>query len=166
MTLPEVIIDLATHADLDGIMKLQVENQPERGGNLAASFTQSQVAQMIVNRPLIVARRNGQVIAFLMNSTQNMNEGIPIIIAMLSAYMASPEAYVYGPICVKGEERGNGLAQAMFNKLRSLEQGREGVLFIRTDNQPSLRAHEKMGMREKAKFNFAGVDYLVLSFIS
>jgi len=161
----EVTIDRATLDDLDGIMQLQMENQPERGGNLAASFTQSQISQMIENRPLIIARRNGQVIAFLMNSDQNMNQSAPIVQAMFRAYKANPKAYVYGPICVQEEERGNGLAQAMFNTLRSFEPGRECVLFIRRDNRASLRAHEKMGMHQKAEFSFAGVDYVVLSFI-
>jgi len=43
--------------------------------------------------------------------------------------------------------------------------GREGILFIRRDNPASLRAHEKMGMREVAGFVFNGNDYVALSYI-
>ena len=85
--------------------------------------------------------------------------------AMFRADKVSQEAYVYGPVCEKEADRSSGLAQTMINKLRSFEPGRECVLFIRSDNHASLRAHEKMGMHQKAEFSFAGVDYVVLSFI-
>jgi hypothetical protein len=40
----------------------------------------------------------------------------------------------------------------MFEELRRVQPGREGVLFIKASNQPSLRAHRKMGMREVAQY--------------
>ena len=100
-----------------------------------------------------------------MNSTREMNDNIPIIRAMLDAYPGAADAYVYGPICVKEEERGKGLAQAMFTELRRLEPGREGILFIRRDNPASLRAHTKMGMHDVAGVVFGGIDYAVLSYV-
>jgi formylglycine-generating enzyme required for sulfatase activity len=42
--------------------------------------------------------------------------------------------------------------------------GREGILFIRTDNIASLRAHQKMGMREGATFEHDGVAFLALAY--
>jgi len=113
----------------------------------------------------MVARRSGRVVAFLMNGTREMNDNIPIIRAMLDAYPGTADAYVYGPICVKEEERGKGLAQAMFTELRRLERGREGILFIRRDNPASLRAHTKMGMREVAGFVLGDIDYVVLAYV-
>jgi predicted GNAT superfamily acetyltransferase len=94
-----------------------------------------------------------------------MNADVPIIRAMLAAYPGATDAYVYGPICVSAEERGKGLAQAMFAELQRLLPGREGILFIRRDNPASLRAHEKMGMHEVAGFVFNGNDYVVLSYV-
>jgi predicted GNAT superfamily acetyltransferase len=160
-----VNIGRATEADLDGILELQAANQPERGGMLSANLSRSRVAELMLGMPLIVARRSGRVVAFLMNSTREMNDDIPIIRAMLEAYPGAADAYVYGPICVKEEERGKGLAQAMFTELRRLERGREGILFIRRDNPASLRAHRKMGMREVAGFVLGGIDYVVLSYV-
>ena len=81
------------------------------------------------------------------------------------AYEGAPDAYVYGPICVAAEERGQGLAQAMFSALRQQLPAREGILFIRCDNIASLRAHEKMGMREVACFEFGGNEFAVLSYL-
>jgi predicted GNAT superfamily acetyltransferase len=146
-------------------MELQAANQPERGGMLSANLSRSRVAAMMLGRPLIVARRSRRVVAFLMNSTREMNDDVPIIRAMLDAYPGSADAYVYGPICVKEEERGKGLAQAMFAELRRLERGREGILFIRRDNASSLGAHTRMGMREVGGFVFGGIDYAVLAYV-
>ena len=165
MAIPGVNIGTATDADLDGIMDLQAANQPERGGRLSATLPRSRVAAMMQEMPLIVARRNGGVVAFLMNSTREMSDDVPLIRAMLEAYPGSADAYVYGPVCVREEERGRGLAQAMFTELRRLEPGREGILFIRRDNPASLRAHTSMGMREVAGFVRGGIDHVVLSYV-
>jgi predicted GNAT superfamily acetyltransferase len=165
VTTPEVHIGRATEADLDGILELQAANQPERGGMLSANLSRSRVADMLRGMPLIVARRSGRIVAYLMNSTREINDDIPIIRAMLDAYPGTADSYVYGPICVKEEERGKGLAQAMFAEIRRLERGREGILFIRRDNPASLRAHAKMGMREVADFVFGANDYVVFSYV-
>ena len=165
MTKGEADIGLATEADLDGIVELQAANQPERGGTLSANFPRSRIAGMMREMPLIVARRGDCVVGFLMTSTRAMNADVPIIGAMLAAYPGTSDAYVYGPVCVTAEERGKGLAQAMFSELRRLAPAREGILFIRRDNPASLRAHEKMGMREVASFVFGGNEFAVLSYI-
>ena len=160
-----VNIGRATEIDLDGIMELQMANQPERGGTLSANLPRSRIATMMLAMPLIVAQCSGSIAGFLMTSTREMNADVPIIQAMLAAYPGTPDSYVYGPICVSAEERGKGLAQAMFAELLRLLPGREGVLFIRRDNPASLRAHAKMGMHEVASFVFNRSDYVVLSYI-
>lgn len=163
MKIYEMDIGRATEADLDDIVELQAENQPEHGGTLSANFPRARIMEMMNEMPLIVARHGGRITAFLMSSTRSMNEDVPVIRAMLNAYPGTADAYVYGPVCVSSEERGKGLAQAMYRELRRLAPGREGILFIQRSNQPSLRAHEKMGMREVAGFVFNGNDYAVFS---
>ena len=86
----------------------------------------------------------------------------PIVRAMLETYPGSEEAYLYGPVCVDETERGREIAAAMFEELCHLAPGREGFLFIKADNDASLRADRKMGMRDVAKFVFA--DNLLLVF--
>lgn len=165
MTNHEASVSRANEADLDGILELQAANQTERGGSLAASLPRSRVAAMMQEMPIIVARRAERITGFLMTTTREMNADLPIVQAMFTAYNGTPNAYVYGPICVGEEERGKGLAQTMFADLRRLEPGREGILFIRKDNEPSLRAHRKMGMKEVAFFIFNGFEYAVFSYI-
>ena len=156
-------IGRATEEDLDGILALQAENQPGRGGRLSASFPRSLIAEIMRDAPVIVSRLVGCVIGYLVTSTKEMNAGIPIIEAMLAAYPGASASHVYGPICVAAEKRGKGLAQAMFAELRRLEPERQYILFVRRDNRASLRAHAKMGMREVAGFRFRDNDYMVLS---
>lgn len=165
MTETAAEIGLAAEADLDGIMELQAANQPERGGALSANLPRARIAAMMRDMPMIVARGGGRVTGFLMTSTRSMNADVPIICAMLTAYPGAADAYVYGPICVGAENRGMGLAQAMFAELARREPGREGILFIRRDNCASLRAHAKMGMREVAGFVFGGIECAVLSYV-
>jgi len=160
-----VEISRATEVDLDGILELQAANQPERGGTLSASLPRSRIAEMMRGMPLIVGRSHGRIAGFLMSSTREMNADIPVIRAMLDAYPGDIDAYVYGPICVSVDERGKGMAQAMFAELQRALPGREGILFIRRDNPASLRAHAKMGMHEVAEFAFSGIDYAILAYV-
>ena len=164
MTDPSLDIGRATEADVAGILELQAANQQACGGMLSAELPRGRVEAMMRSMPLIVARRSGRVVGFLMATTQDMNSGLAVVRAMFDAYPSSPESYVYGPICVDPSERGQGLAAAMFAVLRALEPGREGVLFIRSDNTPSLLAHRKMGMREVAHFELGGAHFAVFSY--
>lgn len=164
MTNIETDIVIASENDLDGILALQAANQPEYGGMLSANLSFSRIAAMMREMPLIISRRGNRISGFLMTSSREMNADVPIISAMLTAYPGSVDAYVYGPICVSAEERGKGLAQAMFSKLISLEPVREGILFIRRNNTASLRAHVKMGIREVAGFEFGENEFAVLSY--
>jgi L-amino acid N-acyltransferase YncA len=115
--------------------------------------------------PVIVARQTGQVVGYLVSSTLEAYAEVPVVQTMLQAYRGAPDAYVYGPICVEKTERGRGVAGAMFEALRARLPGREGVLFIRRDNEASLKAHAKMGIREVAGFKYDGTDFAVLSYV-
>lgn len=159
------VVGKACEADLDGILALQAANQTANGGALSASLPSERVRAMMQDMPLIVARRDGQISGFLMTTTRAMNADFAIVQAMFNAYHGTPDAYVYGPICVSEAARGQGLAQSMFAELRRLEPGREGILFIRRDNEASLRAHARMGMTEVAEFSFNGYEFAVLSYV-
>jgi predicted GNAT superfamily acetyltransferase len=151
--------------DLDGMLALQAENQADRGGTLSGGISRERLSGLMAAMPVIVARRGGRVVGFLVTSEPAAEMGIPIVRTMLAAYPGAAGAYVYGPIVVAAAERGKGLAQAMFAQLRSLLPGREGILFIRRDNVASLRAHAKMGMREVASFTQGGANFAVFAYI-
>jgi|ERR1700730_4799074 hypothetical protein len=56
------------------------------------------------------------------------------------------------------------LQRRCFEELKRLVPRREGILFIKADNEVSLRAHRKMGMRQVAEFQHAGTDLVVFSY--
>jgi len=154
----------ACAADLAGILALMAANQPSQGGHLSANLPRERLLSMLADLPFVVARREGEIIGFLLTGSRGMNADIPVIQAMLEAYPGDPEAYVYGPICVAEADRGQGVAQAMFACLKELLPGREGILFIRQDNPASLKAHARMAMREVASFDFRGMPHTVFAY--
>ena len=159
-------IAIARESDLDGVLELQATNQIANGGMLSASFSRSKLEMMMTDMPLLVARRARSVVGFLVCSTTEMVSDIPIVLAMLDSYPTrASDSYVYGPVCIAVEERGRGLAQLLFEELRRLLPGREGVLFIRRDNEASIRSHRKMGMNEVARFSYGGMEHVVLSYV-
>lgn len=151
----QIVIRKAVKSDLPGLLKLQKANQRAQGGSLAAELTAGQIQQMMTDMPQIVACRNNEVVAFLLTTSLQVSRKrpLPIIDKTLQAYpYADPDAYIYGPVCVSASERGNRLAQLMFKKLLELAPNRQGILFIGDDNQPSLRAHSRMGMIKVGEF--------------
>ena len=165
-TIGNIEIAIARESDLDGVLELQAANQMSNGGRLSASFSRSQLQLIMNEMPLLVARRAANVVGFLVCSTREMVGDIPIILATLDSYPTrARDAYVYGPVCIDVKERGQGLAQLLFEELRRLLPGREGVLFIRRDNEASIRSHRRMGMREVPSFSYGGIEHVVLSYV-
>ncbi len=160
-----VEIDTLRAGDIDGVLVLQEANQADYGGTLSARMPRAFFAAALDGMPVIVARRERRVIGFLVSAPKHPLPAAPVVRGMLGAWAGGEDAYVYGPVCVAAEERGRGLAAAMFAALRARLPGREGILFIRTDNAASLRAHAKMGMRQVAAFEHGGATMLVLAYV-
>ena len=163
MSIEDIEIGRATLEDLDGILKLAEANHASRGGSLTGTLRREAVRETIDALPIVVARRVGNVIGFLLAWNKSPSNP-PWIQAMLNAYSGASDAYIYGPICVDSRERGRGVAGAMFAELRRLLPGREGILFIRRDNEASLRAHRKLGMSQKAEYVYEGSAFVVLAY--
>lgn len=163
-----IAIKVATINDLDRIIKLQTANQASQGGTLSGGLTANQIQEMMTDMPQIVAIVNNEIVGFLLTTSQavNNNRKVPIVDAMSTAYKGTADSYIYGPICVSQTQRGKGLAQLMFQKLLKLEPNREGILFIKSDNIASLKAHEKMGMHKVSNFHFNNADFDVYVYLS
>lgn len=169
MTTPQIEIRTAGKSDLPGLLKLQNANQIAQGGSLAAELAADQIEQMMSDMPQIIACRNGEVVGFLMTTSQEISKKRPLLIIdkTLEAYpWADDDAYIYGPVCVSDSERGQRLAQLMFGKLLQLEPNRQGVLFIRGDNEASLRAHRRMGMSKVGEFTLNAAVFHVFAYKS
>jgi L-amino acid N-acyltransferase YncA len=51
----------------------------------------------------------------------------------------------------------------MFTEMRRLLPGREDILFVKANNEPSLRAHRKKGMQKVAEFTQEGTEFMVFA---
>lgn len=162
----QIEIKVATAEELPEILRLQSENQIAQGGTLSGGMSSNQIEEMMKDMPQIVAVIDNQVVGFLLTTSQAVSRkrNIPIVEAMLASYAGNTNSYIYGPVCVSQTQRGKGLAQLMFKELLHQEPHREGILFIRSDNEASLRAHEKMGIKKVADFSFNNNEFHVFAY--
>jgi L-amino acid N-acyltransferase YncA len=157
-------IALATPDDIPGILALQEPNLPDSGGSLSVRQSADWFKHTMLEMPLIVGRRNGKVVGYMLSTSLAAKAQVAIVQAMLRRFPAPPNCYSYGPVCVAETERGKGLAGAMFEKLRAELPGRPAMTFIVADNVPSLIAHRKMGMQELGAFTNGGISYIAFSY--
>jgi len=144
---------------------LQERNLRKNGGALSVPMSVQWLKSAIGGMPIVVARRQGRVVGYVVSSLLKDQSADPILDGMLRAYPGAPDSYVYGPICVAESERGQGVARAMVEELRAQLPRREGFTFIRADNAVSRRVHAGMGMREAATFSVGGIGYVVVAYV-
>jgi len=159
-------ISLARLDDIPDILALQEMNLPDSGGTLSVRLAPDWFQDAILEKWVIVGRRESKVVGYVVGSSIAANAHVAIIQAMLRTFPPRPGCYLYGPICVAERERGKGLASAMFGELRARLSGRPAMLFIRADNAPSLQAHRKMGMQELGTFAHNDIPYIALTYTS
>ena len=157
-------IALATLDDIPGILTLQEPNLVERGGGLSVRQTADWFRNAIVEKSVVVGRRDGKVVGYVLGTSLAAQAHVAIIETMLRTFPPPPGCYLYGPVCVAETERGKGLAAALFEVLQTHKGGRPAMTFVRSDNAPSLRAHRKMGMRELGTFMSEGVPHIALTY--
>jgi L-amino acid N-acyltransferase YncA len=155
-------IRLAEILDLEGVLAVQEENQPENGGSLSARFPRDWFVERVESGSLIVALVAGRVAGYVAFTPPEAQDHVPIVRAMLRAH-PYPDAYLHGPICVGRYFRGQGIATAMFRAQRERMSNAPVVAFIREDNALSRNAHMAMGMREVGEFEWDGSDYIVVA---
>lgn len=155
------VIRTATAADIPALLALQAENQINMGGALSIEFPAAWFADVIRDMPIVTAWREHRLVGFLVSSSKEATQHLPLGRAKFNAYPAEPNAYNSGPLCIASTERGQGLVAKLFDMQGVLLPGREGVAFIRRDNAASRAVHRKFGFQEVAEFSHASVDYLV-----
>jgi L-amino acid N-acyltransferase YncA len=158
-------IGLATPEDIPSILTLQEENLPHRGGSLSVRLPADWFAGVMEEMPLVVARRDGKVVGYVVATPLEAQLHIPIVQAMVAQYPAPPGCFIQGPVCVAASERGKGLIGLLFAEMRARLPGRATVTFIRSDNAASLRAHEKVGICALGEFDNGGARYTALAYV-
>jgi L-amino acid N-acyltransferase YncA len=157
-------ISLATPDDIPGILSLQEPNLPDSGGSLSVRLTEDWFKQAVAAKSVVVGRSNDRVVGYVLGTSLAAKAHVAIIQAMLRAFPPPSNCYLYGPVCVAETERGKGLASALFKELQTHMDGRPAMTFIKADNEQSLRAHDKMGMKRLGMFTNGAVTYVALKF--
>jgi L-amino acid N-acyltransferase YncA len=159
-----MITRLATTSDAGSISALLEANSGARGGMLLGQWPRDAIAAHIASGQSIVIATDaeGRLLGTLLTSEKGFDAAPPVQ-AMLKAWPGGPDAYVYGPVCVAADARGLGVLEALYAKLQATFPGREAILFIRDNNPRSLKAHQRLGMHEVARYDFAGEVFIVLS---
>jgi predicted N-acetyltransferase YhbS len=157
-------ISLATPNDIPGILALQEPNLPENGGSLSVRQNAEWFRKAIVDKSVVAGRHNGEVVGYVLGTSLAAKAHVTIVQAMLRIFPPPANCYLYGPVCVAETQRGMGLAAALFKVLQIHMDGRPAMTFVRADNEPSLRAHRKMSMRDLGPFSNNGEQYIALSY--
>lgn len=157
---------LATHDDAPAICALLTSNSAANGGALYGDWSLPTVSAWLARPVAIVLAMDGDTLAGVLFTDDPAAASAPPVLAALNVWPAKPGAYIYGPVCVAQAYRGQGVFERLLDRLALTLPGREGVLFISRDNTSSLRAHERLGMRERAGFVLNGTAYAVLTFES
>ncbi|MBS2001393.1 MAG: GNAT family N-acetyltransferase [Cyanobacteria bacterium SZAS LIN-5] len=167
--------------DFEQVVTLQKANSlavlPEdaRGdGFLSSDFTAEQFEQMAKSVALIVALDAGQVIGFVCASTPEFNRNVPVPAAMMQRFprikigsrrLNEVSSFISGPVCVEKSYRGQGVFEALYNKLfdATATDFDVALAFIATSNPRSVKAHGKVGMDVIDRFDVAGREFYIVA---
>ncbi|UYZ85383.1 GNAT family N-acetyltransferase [Entomomonas sp. E2T0] len=156
-------IKTAEATDIPNIAKLLQKYEQDNNGGLFGNFPLKKVTAMVEEAlTVIIACHDSKVIGVVFASLPQKDLP-PILQAMLAVHPITANNYLYGPICIDEEFRGQGITQLMYQKLQQLLPNFRPLLFIAEDNLDSIRAHHKLGLTEKAKFTFNGQHFLIFS---
>lgn len=160
----DAVVRRATVADVDAIVALIDEAQETGGRGLSQRMPPELVHGFLAALPCFVAEREGRLVGVLLAQPRPVgDEAGPVTRAMLDAYPGAAGSYVYGPVAVSREARGQGLARRLADALLAALPGREAILFIAEANAVSLRAHRRLGAREVAAFVEGGRRFRVFT---
>lgn len=145
-------------------------------GFLSAQFTPEQTARIAEDLGTIVAVVDDQIVGFVCAFRNEFETGSPVIAKMLGSYdrfifearpLSTFNSYIYGPVCIAREYRGQGLLRGLYEAQRKDLAGQFeiGVAFVARSNPQSLDAHVKgLGMTEVGEFECRNDIYVTLVF--
>jgi len=103
---PVYDIRTATTKDIPELLALQADNQIGRGGALSVEFPATWFADVIRDMPIVTAWREHRLVGFLVSSSKEATQHLPLSQAKFSAYPAGPNAYNSGPLCIAARNEG------------------------------------------------------------
>ena len=182
ITQPAIQYRVAAPADFEGILLLQHQNlkttlqEDLSQGFLSIEFTREQLHSINSELGIFVALQDKEVIGYLMAESIEFAIGSPLIAYLLKrlrefvhegAALSACCLFVYGPVCIDKQHRGQGVLQELFRVMVQTLRGNYnvGVAFVSEQNPHSLHAHkDKLKMQVVDTFEFNGQQYNTLVF--
>ncbi|RWR03689.1 hypothetical protein ED28_01495 [[Pantoea] beijingensis] len=160
---------LARLQDAENIADLLIANSADNGGELYGNYSVEVVAEWIERAtPTLVALDEGRVIGVLFTAEKARVKAKPVV-EMLKVWPGDADAYLYGPVCIDVDARGQTDQQQkrvfteLYRELKQQFPTREGLLFINTENTRSIAAHQRLGMTRVADFTCEGTQFVVMT---
>lgn len=157
--------------DLRGIISLQQKNlarnldaqEIKEQGFVTVIHQLEDLAKMNAIEQHVIAKRDDEVVAYLLAMTAASKNDIPILVPMFEMfeqiiYQNKPvSAYNYmvvGQVCVDKSCRGQGVLDACYTKYKDEFQSKYdfAITEIATSNQRSLNAHKRVGFTELHRY--------------
>ena len=173
----------AEPSELSQILALQKDNllknlepQNQLDGFLSIEYSHDQLENLNNQLGIFVAIDNDHFAGYLIAQTMDFALQSPLINTMVKRfpdvqYRSRPlsefRTFIYGPVCIYKESRGQGILEGLFNVMLQTLKGQfdVGVAFVSERNPRSLYAHrEKLGMKVVDEFEFKGQQYNTLVF--
>lgn len=158
-----ITIQKATTEDAPAIAKLLQKYEQNNNGGLFGNFSLKKTTAMVEEALAVVIAYDDSKLVGVVFAAPPQEDLPPIIQAMLAVHPITADNYLYGPVCVDEEARGQNVTGLMYRKLQQLLPGFHPLLFIGEDNIPSIKVHHRLGMSEKAQFTFDGQQFLIFS---
>ena|SRR3990167_5633721 len=153
-------------------------NQSENlDGFLTASFSAEEFKSMDNDLCVIVCADGQNIVAYACASSIEYNKNFPLIATMIKQFpqiiyknkpLVSYNSFIYGPACIDREYRGKGVLNNIFSKMRDflLQEHQQFELLttiISVENERSIKAHEKLGMKSVGQFEFNENTFWILA---
>ena len=176
-------LEVAKSNDIGGIAALQelylVSNLSEKekeSGFVTTRFTTEQLAEIIEQEGLFIAKDDKKIIAYIFGGSWNFFNQWPIFNHMTALFpslsfldfdITTTNSFQYGPICIAKEYRGKGLIKLFFEFMRihMVKKYPLSLTFINKTNIPSTKAHtEKLKWSIISEFQFNNNNYFILAY--
>lgn len=161
---------------VDANYKLNLSSVELQNGFLSARFTSEEIDEMAQDLGIIVARSSDRIVGFVCASRREWHGQPPMAKRMWTVFahtlfhgrpLNEQDVFIYGPVCIDVQYRGQGLLQALYGALNCelCAQYEAGMCFVAEENQRSLRAHTNgLGMTDVGHFIHNESRYHALAF--
>jgi hypothetical protein len=143
-------------------------------GFLSGAIAREDIIAMNRDLAVIVCLDKSELLGFLCASSLDFNRKLPLPAKMIDRLgvidfhgrkIDSLDSFVAGPVCVEKDKRGQGIFSGLYENLFVTTKDRFdlAVSLIDITNEPSLKAHQKIGYEIVDMFGHDGQEFYTVT---